>query len=247
MNGNNIEESINETFHDSSLDAKNHLIKSFSYLEKNNSEFMTELLQILCQIKREHSNFDIEFSKGATNQFDGDKISLIRQNYLILIHEIAHAMHYYYNEYDVPQLFNALRERISSNPQIIENSSDYIHVLDERIKRITNLAYDTNISDEEYDKMLIEQKCYLEMKDFIDAFFKGKTGSGHGEAYYFGDDDNKKSFSEMFATFISICSFDSSGKLKDELKGCMGDFVIELFEQLYAEIKQHYLVDIKRK
>lgn len=247
MNKEYIEESINEIFQDCSFDVKDHLIKCFDFFNEN--EFVMEFFEILCNIKREHPKFIIEFIKENYSEFnsDNEKISLGRKNYLILIHEIGHVIHYYYNQYSVSDNFNNLQVEVESNLKIFEKCNILIHTLDERIKKISSLALDTSISDEEYDKMLIEQKCYLEMKDFIDAFFKGKTDSGHAQSYYLNDDDNKKSFSEMFATYISIKSFDQSGKLTDLLNKCLGENLIEIFEKLYNEIREKYIINIKKR
>ena len=241
MNKDYLREKIEKYFIDFSEKSKNHLTESLTYLSQNNNQLISELFELLCVIKEEHPNFTIEFSNVVGSQFDcnNEKISLARKNYLILIHEIAHSIHYYYNQYFVPENFNILQKKLSTNQEIINKSNLFIHKLDDRIKQISNAALDSKISDFEYDRMLLEQKCLLEAKDFIDAFFKGKTDSGHGQYYYLEDNDNKKAFSEMFATYISINSFDSSGVIMEEIRQCLGDYVIEIFNQQYREIYEH--------
>lgn len=249
MNSDYIREKIEEHFKDFSEEIKNHLIESFEYLYQNNNQLISELFELLCSIKEEHPNFIIEFSNKSGSQFDCDneKIILARKNYLILIHEIAHSIHYYYNQYSVPDSFNNLQKELLTNQEVIYKSNLFIQKLDERIKQISNAALDSNISDYEYDMMLLEQKCLLEAKDFIDAFFKGKTDSGHGEYYYSEDSDNKKAFSEMFATYVSIKSFDSSGIVLDELRKCLGDHAIEIFNWQYQEINEQININRKMK
>lgn len=248
MNSNYIREKLEEHFKDLSEEVKNHIIESFEYLYQNNNQLISELFELLCSIKEKHPNFIIEFSNKSGSQFDCDnkKITLARKNYLILIHEIAHSIHYYYNQYSVPDSFNTIQKELSTNQEVFYKSNLFMHKLDDRIRQISNAALDSNISDYEYDKMLLEQKCLLEAKDFIDAFFKGKTDSGHEEYYYLEDNDNKKIFSEMFATYIAINSFDSSGMVLDGLRQCLGDHVIEIFNWQYQEINEQISENRKR-
>ena len=249
MNNDYLREKIEEYFIDFSDDVKNHLMESLTYLSQYNNQLISELFEMICIIKKEHPNFIMEFSNVVGSQFDCDneKISLARKNYLILIHEIAHSIHYYYNQYSVPESFNIFQKELSTNQEVISKSNLLIQKLDNRIKHISNAAFDSNISDYEYNKMLLEQKCLLEAKDFIDAFFKGKTDSGHGQYYYSEDTDNKKVFSEMFATYISINSFDSSGVIMREIRQCLGDHVIEIFNQQYKEIYEQVIKEKKMR
>jgi hypothetical protein len=127
---------------------------------------------------------------------------------------------------------------------VIKKRDFLLEQLDKEIRKISTSIYDPSISDEDYDKMLLEQKAYLEAKDFLDAFFKGTTESGHGLYYYSKDSDNAKAFSEMFATYISIRSFNSE-RVISALKGCLGDYTINIFEKLYQEINEYYLTKNK--
>ena len=249
MDNTYIEEKTEECFEEFSEEIKDYIIKSLVHLSQNNEQFIIELFELLCNIKKENPKFVIEFSNIGGSQFDcnSEKISLARKNYLIFIHEIAHAIHYYYNQYSVPNGFSELQNRIINSKQNTDKSKDFINMLDEKIKQISSKAYDPSVSDYEYDRLLLEQKCYLEAKDFIDAFFKGKTDFGHGMYYYSDDEDNKKTFSEMFATYISICSFDSNGTIIEKLRECLGDNVIDMIKQLYQEIKDQVVITNKSK
>lgn len=247
--GNYFMDKINEIFFDHSNDIKKYLFDCFMYLYDNDN-FVVHLFESLCKVKEVHPEFVIKFSNTGVSEFDCKKNELLlgRKNFLIFTHEVGHVIHYYYNEYRVVDNFYILQQKIENNKDIINNSKSYLDILEKRIRTISDMMYDPKYSDEECDKLLLEQKSCLEAIDFIDAIFGGKTGYGHGSVYYNGDTNKEKAFSEMFATYVSIRSFSNSKTIIKGLELCFGNELFNLFDSLFNDISLYYYdVDKKEK
>jgi len=237
---NEFKDKIDLLFYDCSIEVREHLAKAFAYLYSTNQNEVINIFDMLCKIKEKHQEFLIVFSNKSNFDNNEKVINLARNNYLVLIHEIAHAIHYYCNGYNVPKDFYNVREEIIDNQEVLNNSNHLLTFLDEYIKKISLQADDSNVSDSEYDYLLLEQKRLLETKDFVDALYGGITGSGHGSRYYEKDDDKSLAFSEMFANFVVIKSLKDSDRIILLLKNVFGKKLIEIFEREYYEMIVFY-------
>ena len=237
---NEFKNKIDLLFYDCSIEVRDYLAKAFAYLYSTNPNEVINIFDMLCKIKEKDKEFLIRFSNESSFNEKEKVINLARKNYLVLIHEIAHAIHYYGNGYSVPHEFLDVRQEIINSNEVLDNSNHLIAFLDKYIRKISLQVDDPNVSDTEYDYLLLEQKRLLETKDFVDALLGGITGSGHGSGYYKKDDDKSLAFSEMFANFVTIKSLKDSDRIILLLKSVFGKELIELFEKVYKEMIEFY-------
>ena len=153
------------------------LIKSYHFLISTNYNFINEL-KTLIEIKKNNPDFYIikelernGFNKQAKSIFIGD------MNINTLNHEIGHALHYIKcgNNYDIPDNFDEIINKIINNPNFIkkvqEYSKTYKEILNESRNKATIIV--ENFMTNEYIKSneeKIQKNLLFEKEELIKKY-----------------------------------------------------------------------------
>lgn len=118
------------------------LINGYKYLLSSNNPYGKRDLESLIQIKKDHPEFALLKSDDGSYFLPGRKqVYLERPSIATLHHELGHAMYHIYNDFGIPNEFNDIVDRLSSNKDVLENSVRYAEIFSDEFKKSKTKAF----------------------------------------------------------------------------------------------------------
>lgn len=236
-------------YRDSSEEVLEFIVSSLNYLKKFNEELYRQYIEIMCDLKITNPEFKIEFNDEVpSSQFSSQKKTISikheQENPIVLFHELAHAVHYFKANCQIPPEL----ETIVTNLKTPTKINDWIMALNYIKIKLNRLLKAPNL-----EERLIELQCLLALEDIIDAleggqavenglcFIKDNTSlpekarafSGHGEKYY---QIKPNIFHELFANYVSIRSSEQYQELYSLLCFSLEEDLLNLLEKMYLKL-----------
>lgn len=136
---------------ESDMQIVNSLIKSYRYLTSINPIFIEEV-KLLINIKKNNPNFKYIKQLGKS-VFNRNKGILVEDNTIsTLNHETGHALHFFLTNFEIPDNYNIVLEKIRNNSDFIKKICDYSNKYQEIKTSILNY------SKQIYDKYILSKE-----------------------------------------------------------------------------------------